>query len=112
MKLVITWADEHQDAFEVPESYTYREIKTMRQITGLEPAQFEDAVANGNADLAIALAVVSSARAGKQINPEQLYDLPFGAIMVEEEEGERPTEAAAGEAAEEQSRAAGGVQPS
>lgn len=112
MKLVITWADEQQDTFEVPESYTYREIKTMRQITGLEPAQFEDAVEKGNADLAIALAVVSSARAGRPVDPERLYDLPFGAIMVEEEEGERPTEAAADEAAQEPTHAVGGGQPS
>lgn len=111
MKLVISWAEDHQDTFEVPESYTYREIKTMRQITGLEPAQFEDAVEKGNADLAIALAVVSSSRAGKPLNPDALYDLPFGAIMVEEDE-ERPTEAAADEAAQDPIHAAGGAQPS
>lgn len=111
MKLVISWEDGATDAYEVPEAFTYREIKTMRQITGLEPAQFEAAVDQGNADLAIALAVVSSARAGKPVEAEQLYDLPFGAIMVEEDE-ERPTEAADAQAAQDATLAAGGDQPS
>jgi hypothetical protein len=46
-----------------------------------------------------------------QLDPEELYDLEFGAITAEGDEPD-PTQAAAGEAAMTTTLAAGGDQPS
>jgi len=100
-----------EQRFEVPDGFTYREMRQMRQITGLNPADLEEALQEGNGDLAVALAVISASRAGVQLDPEELYDLEFGAITAEGDEPD-PTQAAAGEAAMTTTLAAGGDQPS
>ena len=110
MQLIITRPTGEQK-FDVPESFTYREMRQMRQITGLNPADLEEALIEGNGDLAVALAVISAGRAGVTLDPEELYDLEFGAISAEGDEPD-PTQAAADEAAEMTTLAAGGDQPS
>lgn len=101
-----------EQRFEVPESFTYREMRQMRQITGLNPADLEEALQEGNGDLAVALAVISASRAGVELDPEELYDLDFGAITAEGDDDEPgPTQPAGAEEAET-TLAAGGDQPS
>lgn len=111
MQLIIK-RETGEERYEVPDSFTYREMRQMRQITGLNPTDLEEALMEGNGDLAVALAVISAGRAGVTLDPEELYDLEFGAISAEggdEEPG--PTEPAGAEEAET-TLAAGGDQPS
>jgi len=100
-----------EERYEVPDSFTYREMRQMRQITGLNPSDLEDALMEGNGDLAVALAVISASRAGVALDPEELYDLEFGAISAEGDDEPGPTEPAGAEEAET-TLAAGGDQPS
>ena len=110
MQLVIKKPD-GDERFEVPENFTYRELKTVRQITGLRPGEFEEALAAGDSDFIIALAVISGARSGVQVDPEDLLDLEIGAIELEGDEPD-PTAGADAQEAPETTLAAGGDQPS
>lgn len=83
--------------YPVPESFTYRELQTIKQVTGLRPAEFEDALSSGDPDIVVALAVVCANRAGHRITEDDILDLEVGGITVEGDEDD-PTDA--GDAAE------------
>lgn len=114
MQIVISTAAGQRDSFELPETFTYREMKEIRNISGYKPAELESALLGGDGDLVVALAVVAAGRAGVKLKPEELLDLEFGAITVEgDEEDTDPTPAAAELAAESQTiHVDGGDQPS
>lgn len=78
--------------YPVPESFTYRELHTIKTVTGLRPVDFEDALASGDPDIVVALAVVCAKRAGHNITQDDLLDLEVGGISVEGDEDD-PTDA-------------------
>lgn len=79
--------------YPVPDSFTYRELHTIKTVTGLRPADFEDALTSGDPDMVIALAVICAKRAGHNITQDDLLDLEVGGITVEGDEEENPTTA-------------------
>lgn len=93
--IVISTGAAEPDRYPLPEELTYGEIRLIKSLTGLMPAQLDDALENGDAGFIIALAVISAARAGRDLDTTGLDALPFGSITVEDDEDERPTEAAA-----------------
>jgi hypothetical protein len=94
--IVITIPNQVPRKYAVPESFTYRERQTIKNVTGLRPAEFEDALESGDPDIVIALAVICAQRAGHAITADDLMDLEVGAITVEGDD-EDPTTAGAAE---------------
>ena len=91
--IIIAFPGEVPRKYPIPESFTYRELQTIKTVTGLRPGDFEEALTSGDPDIVIALAVICSSRAGHKITPEMLLDLEIGAIGVEDDD-ENPTTAA------------------
>jgi glutathione S-transferase len=77
--IVITIPNQVPRKYAVPESFTYRELQTIKNVTGLRPAEFEDALESGDPDIVIALAVICAQRAGHAITADDLMDLEVGA---------------------------------
>lgn len=84
--LIISIPNQVPRRYPVPESFTYRELNTIKQITGCRPAELEDALSSGDPDIVIALAVVCAKRAGHNIKADDLFDLEVGAITLEGDE--------------------------
>lgn len=97
--IVIAMPNQVPRKYVVPDSFTYRELQTIKTVTGLRPADFEDALSSGDPDIVIALAVICAARAGHNITADDLMDLEVGSITVEGDD-EDPTDA--GEASADQ----------
>lgn len=91
--IVIAIPNQVPRKYAVPESFTYRELQTIKTVTGLRPAEFEDALNSGDPDIVIALAVICAQRAGHNITADDLMDLEVGAITVEGDDAD-PTPAA------------------
>lgn len=111
--IVIAIPNQVPRKYPVPESFTYRELQTIKTVTGLRPVEFEDALNSGDPDIVIALAVICAKRAGHNITAEDLMDLEVGAITVEGDDEADPT--TAGDANADQPAtipADGGTQPS
>lgn len=82
--------------FEVPEEFTLREMRTIKEVSGLLPGQIEAALDQGDTGIIIALVVVAAHRSGKVVSEEQvldwkLSDLEF--LPAEEEADEEETPA-------------------
>ena len=117
MKIVIKTKAGQNDSWDLPETFTYREMKEIRTISGYKPAELEAALAGGDGDLMVALAVIAAKREGITLNADQLMGLDFGDITVVDEEAQAvPTEAADAAALEQQTpqtiHVDGGGQPS
>ena len=89
-ELVITFPDGER-RYPMPQSFTYREMGTIKRITGLRAGELEDALNAGDVDVIVALAVIAGTRAGDTVSPEDFEDLEFGAIAIADDD-ERPTE--------------------
>jgi len=77
--------------FEVPEEFTLREMKTIKNVSGLLPGQIEDALEQGDTGVVTALVVVAANRAGKNLTEEMVLDWTLSDIeFVGEEEDEKP----------------------
>ncbi len=98
--IVIAIPNQVPRKYAVPESFTYRELQTIKTVTGLRPAEFEDALNSGDPDIVIALAVICAARAGHNLTHDDLLDLEVGAITVEGDEADPTPAAGADDAAE------------
>ena len=113
--IVIAIPNEIPRRYPIPETFTYRELGTIKTVTGLRPGDFEDALNSGDPDIVIALAIVCANRAGHKISRNDLMDLEVGAITVEGDDETDPT-IAADEAAETPETTTihedGGTQPS
>lgn len=81
--IVIAIPNEVPRRYPIPDSFTYRELNTIKTVTGLRPAEFEDALGTGDPDMVIALASICAQRAGHRITADDLMDLEVGAITVE-----------------------------
>ena len=96
--------------YPVPESFTYRELGVIKHETGLRPGDFEDALATGDPDIVISLAVICAQRAGHKITRDDLLDLDVGAIMTESDD-EDPTLAGEDTTTPATTHEDGGTQP-
>lgn len=112
--IVIARPNEIPRKYPIPDGFTYRELNTIKTITGLRPADFEEALNTGDPGIVISLAIICAARAGHTLSEDDLLDLEVGAIMVESDD-EDPTSAGADEpvdaSATETIPADGGTQP-
>lgn len=66
--------------FAVPDEFTLREMRSIKQLTGLLPGQIEEAMGQGDLDVVVALVVVSANRAGKPLAEETVLDWDTDAI--------------------------------
>ena len=71
--------------FAVPEEFTLREMRSIKQLTGLLPGQIEEALDQGDLDIVLALVIVSAARAGKALTEETALDRTLSEIEFVEE---------------------------
>jgi hypothetical protein len=60
--------------FEVPEEFTLREMKTIKNVSGLLPGQIEEALEQGDTGVVTALVVVAAHRSGKRLTEEMVLD--------------------------------------
>jgi hypothetical protein len=86
--LVIHIPNQVPRKYPVPESFTYRELQTIKTVTGLRPAELEDALSSGDPDIVIALGIICAKRAGHTITEDDLLDLEVGGITIEGDEDE------------------------
>jgi hypothetical protein len=91
--LVIHIPNQVPRKYPVPESFTYRELQVIKSVTGLRPAELEDALASGDPDIVIALALICAKRAGHNMTEDDLLDLEVGGITIEGDEDADPTSA-------------------
>lgn len=95
--IVISMPGQIPRKYPVPESFTYRELHTIKTVTGMRPAEFEEALTSGDPDMVIALAVICANRAGHHITQDDLLDLEVGGITVEGDDEDPTTADAAAE---------------
>jgi hypothetical protein len=81
---------------------TMRELHQMKQLTGLRLFEFDSALAVGDLDVIVGLAVVSLQRAGKTVDADLIWDAELGAVslIVGDDDGppaESPNEPHSGE---------------
>ena len=86
------------DRYPLPEELTYGEMRVIKALTGLMPAQLDEALEHGDGAFIVSLAVISAARTGQDLDTDALEGLPFGALTVEDDGEARPTEEAAADA--------------
>jgi hypothetical protein len=61
---------------------TMRELHQMKQLTGLRLFEFDSALAAGDLDVIVGLAVVSLQRAGKTVDADLIWDAELGAVSL------------------------------
>jgi hypothetical protein len=87
------------EAYAFPDQLTGREFGLVKQVTGLRAGEVEEALDAGDVELVLVLAVIAMRRAGKEVDVEDLLDLPVGEGTIEirdEEDEEIPPADAAG----------------
>jgi len=62
--------------------FTNRELHTIKEISGVRAGELKAAVEAADNDLIVAFAVIVLRRAGKTVEPDQLWDADSGAITV------------------------------
>lgn len=81
--------------FPVPEEFTLREMRVIKNLTGLLPGQIEEALDLGDLDIVLALVVVSAGRAGKVLLEDTVLDWHLDDIdFVEEPKPKRAAKTA------------------
>lgn len=88
-EIVISWP-EGERRYQLPSSYTYREMGRIKTITGLRAGEIEQALIAGDSEVIIAIAVIAAERSGDKVDIDKIGDLEFGAITVEEEPDPTP----------------------
>lgn len=90
-------------SYPVPESFTYKELSKIKEIAGVRAGEFAEAMAAGDVDVIVALAVIVMERAGLKPDVDKLYEMDADQISAEddqpEQEEELPPAAAAAEVA-------------
>lgn len=81
--------------YPLPSELTYGEFRTLKALAGIEPVGLAPALEAADAATIMALAIISAKRAGVEVTMDELDALPFGAVTLEDDEAERPTDAAA-----------------
>ena len=77
--------------FEVPEEFTLREMKTIKNVSGLLPGQIEEALDQGDTSIVTALVVVAANRSGKKLTEDMVLDWTLSDLeFLPDEEEETP----------------------
>ncbi len=78
--------------FEVPEEFTLREMKTIKNVSGLLPGQIEEALEQGDTGIVTALVVVAANRSGKKLTEEMVLDWTLSDLefLPDEDEEDKP----------------------
>lgn len=100
MKVIIDGTD-----YPVPETFTYEELRLVKQATGLRPGELLEAIALADPDAAIGFAIVVLHRAGELRDWRKLLKKDVGSIILdleqaddeddEEGDGQSPPDSAA-----------------
>lgn len=69
--------------YPLPDSWTYRELQTIKRIAGLTPVKVMDALGEGDPDAIMALAIVVANRAGHNLTENDLLDLEMDSVSFE-----------------------------
>ena len=72
--------------FDVPEEFTLREMKTIKNVSGLLPGQIEEALEQGDTGVVTALVVVAAQRGGKRLTEDMVLDWTLSDIEFLEDE--------------------------
>ncbi len=78
--------------YPLPDSWTYREMQTIKRIAGLTPVKVMEALGEGDPDAIMALAVVIANRAGHNLTENDLLDLDMTSVSFEDDD-DSPTSA-------------------
>jgi len=76
--------------FEVPEEFTLREMKTIKNVSGLLPGQIEEALDQGDTGIVTALVVVAANRSGKKLTEDMVLDWTLSDLEFLPDEEEAP----------------------
>lgn len=79
--------------FEVPEEFTLREMKTIKNVSGLLPGQIEEALDQGDTGIVTALVVVAANRSGKKLTEDMVLDWTLSDLEFlpdEDDEDDKP----------------------
>lgn len=93
-KILIKGIDAYDGEWDFDSSYfTNRELHTIKRVAGVRAGELSDALAAGDTDMIVALAVVALQRHGKHVDEDLLWDGHAGSILYEgepedEEEGD------------------------
>ena len=75
------------------ETFTNRELHTIKEMSGVRAAELDEAFRAGDNDLVVAFCVIALKRAGFQVDHNALWDAPIGAIQfVVEDDASPPDE--------------------
>lgn len=69
--------------YPLPDSWTYRELQTIKRIAGCTPVKVMQALEEGDPDAIMALAVVVANRAGHNLSENDLLDLEMDSVSFE-----------------------------
>jgi hypothetical protein len=72
--------------------FTNRDLRTIKQMSGVRALEIEDALQAGDNDVLVAMTAIALHRAGKQFVDDVLWDAPAGSLRLVEtvEEDARP----------------------
>lgn len=80
-KIVIEGIPPYDGEHEIDFSYfTNRELNIIKRLAGVRSGELDEALAAGDNDLVVALAVIALRRNGKQVVEDVIWDAPTGRI--------------------------------
>lgn len=80
--------------YDVPESYTYRELGLIKRLSGVRAGEISEALKAGDAEVVAALAIIAMRRAGEDVAEDDVLDMDVSAITFDDDgDDEDPTPA-------------------
>ena len=64
----------------MPDEFTLREMRQMKNLTGLLPGEIEAALDKGDLDVVLAMVILSAGRAGQKVTEDQVLELRISDI--------------------------------
>lgn len=74
-------------------TFTHRDYRTIKQLSGVRALEVEDALQAGDMDVILAVAEIALQRAGVPHSIEQLWDAEGGSLKLVQEEAEEEADA-------------------
>ncbi len=87
-KIVIKDVPGLDGEYDLDLSFTHRDFRTIKQLTGVRANEVMDALEAGDLDIIVAIAEIALQRAGKQHSVEQLWDAQAGSLILDVEDME------------------------
>lgn len=76
--------------YEIEDDFTMRELHTIKRLSGCRVAEIQDALAQSDTDVVLALGVIVLQRHGKHIDEDVLWDTTAGSISLVGEDAVPP----------------------